>query len=196
MHDRVGLPDVAAADSLALLTRAREGDRPALDELLRRYIPRLKKWVTRRLPADRRGLADTDDLVQDTIINVMAALPAFEVRHEAGLQAYFRQAIWNRLREEIRTNARERARVELDDTHVAPQPSALEQAIGSEALARYEAALLQLGDDERSAIVGRLELGYSYPELALMLGRRTPDAVRKLVERALPRLAEWMRDVR
>jgi RNA polymerase sigma-70 factor (ECF subfamily) len=68
--------------------------------------------------------------------------------------------------------------------------------IGLDALERYETALKLLDPDERSAVVGRLEFGYSYPELALMLNRRTPDAARKLVERAVPRLAELMKHAR
>ena len=187
--------DTAGSGSLALLARAQAGDRHALDELIRRYLPRLKQWVRGRLPDDCRGLSDTDDLVQETLINVVGALGTFEIRHEAGLQAYFRQALWNRLREEIRRANGRGAAVELQDTLVSPLASALDRAIGAQALGRYEAALLRLDDDERSAVVGRLEFGYTYPELALMLGRRTPDAARKLVERALWRIAEGMKDV-
>lgn len=162
--------------------------------MIARYLPRLKTWVRGRLPPDRRDLCDTDDLVQDTLINVVRTLPGFEIRHEAGLQAYFRQAVWNRLRDEVRGVVHPRAEVETATRLETLHPSPLEQAIGRQALERYEAALQRLGDDERSAVVGRLEFGYTYVELALMLNRRTPDAARKLVERALARLATWMRD--
>lgn len=178
---------------MALLARAQAGDQAALDELLRRYLPRLKRWLHGRLPASARGLADTDDLIQDTLINVLRVLPDFEIRHEAGLQSYLRQALWNRLREEVRRWAKKPVSLALDDGLTSPLLSPIEEAIGQEALNRYEAALQQLDADERSAVVGRLEFGYSYPELALMLGRNTPDAARKLVERAIPRLATLMR---
>jgi DNA-directed RNA polymerase specialized sigma24 family protein len=36
---------------------------------------------------------------------------------------------------------------------------------------RYERALQQLSEADREAIVGRLELGYSYEELAEALGK-------------------------
>ena len=179
---------------MALLGRAQAGDAEALEELLRRYLPKLKKWIRGRLPSYCRRLSDTDDLVQDTIVRVVGALPGIAITHDAGLQAYLRQAVWNRLREEIRRTRAQRAPEELDESAPASDPSPLEQAVGAEMLARYEAALERLSDDERSAVVGRLEFNYSYPELAMMLDRRTPDAVRKLVERALPRLAAWMRD--
>lgn len=179
-------------DSLALLARAQAGDDGALNELMRRYAPRLRTWIRGRLPIDRRGLSDTDDLVQDTLIRVMRVLPTLKLRHEAGLQAYFRQAVWNRMREEIRAAPNQVPHVALDHVVVSPEPSPLERAIGREALDRYEAALGCLDEEDRSAVVGRLEFGYSYPELALMLNRRTPDAARKLVERALVRLIEAM----
>lgn len=179
--------------SMALLARAQAGDEQALDELLRSYLPRLKKWVSGRLPDHCRGLNDTDDLVQDTLISVLRLIPKFEIRHDAGFQAYLRQAVWNRLRAEIRSLGAKPLTVELEDGLTSPESSPIDRAIGQEALARYEAALLNLDEDQRSAVIGRLEFGYSYPELALMLGRRTPDAARKLVERALPLLADWMR---
>jgi len=180
--------------SMALLARAQAGDAEALEELLRRYLPRLRKWIRGRLPGHCRRLSDTDDLVQDTIVRVVRALPDLAITHDAGLQAYLRQAVWNRLREEIRRSKDQQTPDELDESAPASDPSPLEQAVGAEVLARYEAALQRLSDDERGAVVGRLEFNYSYPELAMMLGRRTPDAARKLVERALPRLAAMMRD--
>jgi RNA polymerase sigma-70 factor (ECF subfamily) len=185
-----------ASTTLALLARAQAGDRQALEDLLRVLAPRLKRWVTGRLPNWYRDLSDTDDLVQETMIRTLRALPDFEVRHEAALQVYLRQAVWNRLREEIRRARRRPAAGNLDDAAPLADAAAspVEQAVGRAALDRYEAALARLGEDERAAVVGRLEFGYSFPELAAMLGRRTPDAARKLVERSIPRLAEWMRD--
>jgi DNA-directed RNA polymerase specialized sigma24 family protein len=73
--------------------------------------------------------------------------------------------------------------------------SPLEQAIGAQALARYDAALAALEADEQQAIIGRLELGYDYGELAAALGKPSRDAARQAVRRAVLRLAERMRDV-
>jgi RNA polymerase sigma-70 factor (ECF subfamily) len=58
-------------------------------------------------------------------------------------------------------------------------PSPLEEAIGGEAIERYQAALTKLPESDRDAIVGRLELGLSYDELAELLGKPSPDAARK-----------------
>jgi DNA-directed RNA polymerase specialized sigma24 family protein len=45
---------------------------------------------------------------------------------------------------------------------------------------------------EREAIIARVEMGYSYEELAEALGRPTPEAARKAAHRALVRLAQEM----
>ena len=50
-----------------------------------------------------------------------------------------------------------------------------------------------MNPEEREAIIGRVELGYSYQELALMLEKPTADAARKAAQRALVRLAEEMK---
>ena len=54
--------------SLALLERARAGDRQALETLTARYLPRLRRWASGRLPRWARDLADTEDLVQETVL--------------------------------------------------------------------------------------------------------------------------------
>ena len=65
--------------------------------------------------------------------------------------------------------------------------------IGREAVEAYEQALERLNPGEREAIIARVELGYSYDELAVMLDKPTGDAARKAAERALVRLAEEMK---
>ena len=50
----------------------------------------------------------------------------------------------------------------------------------------------RLRPEEREAIVGRIELGLSYDELALALDKPTADAARKAAQRALVRLAGEM----
>ena len=47
-----------------------------------RYLPRLSRWASGRLPRWARDLSDTDDLVQDTLIRSVANLGHFEARGE------------------------------------------------------------------------------------------------------------------
>jgi RNA polymerase sigma-70 factor (ECF subfamily) len=84
---------------------------------------------------------------------------------------------------------------ELPAEVAALEPSPLEELIGKQALDRYDAALADLKPEEREAIVGRLEFGMSYAELATALGKSSPDAARMTVTRALLKVVERMRDV-
>jgi RNA polymerase sigma-70 factor (ECF subfamily) len=81
---------------------------------------------------------------------------------------------------------------ELPETLYEPGPSPFEQAVGSETLVRFEAALARLHDEEREAVVLRVELRYSYAEIAAAMGKPSADAARMTVGRALVRLAQEM----
>jgi RNA polymerase sigma-70 factor (ECF subfamily) len=179
--------------SLDLLERAKAGDQAALDRLMARYLPRLRRWASGRLPRWTRDMADTEDLVQECMLQTFKQIGRFEVRHEAGLQAYLRQAVMNRIRDEHRRWSRAPQREPLDPERPHDGVSPLEAAIGAEALDRYEQALQRLRPEDREAIVARIELGYSNGEIAALLRKPSPNAARMAVDRALVRLAEEMR---
>jgi len=176
-----------------LIRRVRGGDRVSLERLIQKHIAPLRRYATGRLPRWARDLADTDDLVQDTLLRTFSRLDDFEVRGAGALQAYLRQAVINRLRDELRRKKRVPALVDVSDLDLIAAGSPLEEAIGAEAAARYAAALARLEPDEREAIIGRVEMAYSYAQLAEILGKPTPDAARKAARRALVRLAEEMK---
>jgi RNA polymerase sigma-70 factor (ECF subfamily) len=188
--------DPKLESSLALIERAKHGDEEAVNLLLERYLPRLRRWASGRLPDWARDLADTQDLVQETAFRAFRRLGSFEVRGEGALQAYLRQALLNRISLEIRRVGRKPPPGAIDDhTEIADgYPSPLEVAVGRQALERYEAALGRLRPEDREAIVGRVELGLTNEELAESLGKPTPNAARMAVERALLRLAKEMQE--
>ena len=185
--------DARAESSLDLLERARAGDAAALDALIARYLPRLRRWASGRLPLWARDLAETQDLVQETVVKAFKNIERFEVRGEGALQAYLRQAMLNRIRSEIRRVNRRPPAGELDTQTEDTGPSPLESAVGREALERYEVALARLRATDREAIIARIELGLTYEELAVALGKPSANAARMTVERALFRLAREMR---
>jgi RNA polymerase sigma-70 factor (ECF subfamily) len=176
-----------------LLERARVGDQEALEHLFARHLKPLQRWARGRLPPWARDLADTDDLVQDTLAQTFKRIEAFEPRRVGALQAYLRQAVFNRIKNELRRKGRQPHATDLDGLQVESGESPLEQAIGQEAVERYEAALRRLRAEEREAIIARVEMGSSFEELAEALGKPTPDAARKTTHRALLRLAEEMK---
>ena len=181
-------------DSTAvLIQRVREGDKDSLERLIQRHLAPLRRYASGRLPRWARDLADTDDLVQDTLLRTFSKIDAFEVRGVGALQAYLRQVVMNRLRDELRRKGRAPALVSVDELELAGHGSPLEEAIGAEAAARYVAALARLDPEDREAIIGRVEMEYSYAELADVLGKPTADAARKAARRALLRLADEMK---
>jgi RNA polymerase sigma-70 factor (ECF subfamily) len=176
-----------------LIDRARAGDQDALDRLFARHLRPLQRWASGRLPRWARDLTDTDDLVQHTLLHTFKTIQDFQPRHVGALQAYLRQAVLNRIRDELRRNGRRPPSTDLDDVELASDESPLEEAIGREAVERYERALARLKPEERETIIAKVELGYSYDELAEALGKTTSDAARKAAQRALVRLAEEMK---
>src|SRR5918992_234828 len=97
-----------------LISRARTGDREAIERLFARHLKPLQRWASGRLPKWARDLADTDDLVQDTLVQTFKRIEAFEPRRVGALQAYLRQAVLNRLRDELRRKARRPEIADLD----------------------------------------------------------------------------------
>lgn len=179
--------------TFSLIQRARAGDREALERLFARHLQPLQRWATGRLPKWARDLADTDDLVQETLVQTFKRIEIFEPRRVGALQAYLRQAVLNRIRDELRRKGRRPDLTELDGLELDRAISPLEHAIGQEAVDRYERALERLQPEEREAIIARVEMGYTYEELAEALDKPTADAARKTAQRALVRLAEEMK---
>ena len=177
-----------------LLARARDGDEAALERLFERYLPRLQRWARGRLPSWARDMADTHDLVQDTLLRTFRKIDGFEYRGEGALQAYLRQALMNRVREEIRRRSRRPESTELDQEQADTAASPLDRAIGRERVEVYERALSRLKEEDRELLIGRLELGLTYEELANLQERPSTDAARKATERALARLIAEMSD--
>jgi RNA polymerase sigma-70 factor (ECF subfamily) len=185
----VDAPSAPSDSTFDLLARARAGDDRALEPLFARYLPRLRRWASGRLPRWARDAGDTQDLVQDTLLSVFKQIDGFEPRHEGAFQAYLRQAVMNRIRNAIRDRTRRPDGTSIDEALPSIDQSALERAIGLERLERYEAALARLRPIDREAIVARVEMGCTYEEMAVMLDLPSAEAARKAAQRALVRLA-------
>lgn len=196
-HDRDGGPlpatdETSVTSSFDLVLRANTGDRPALDALLARYLPRLQRWAHGRLPPAARGALQTQDLVQDTLMKVIERLPSFNPRHEGAFQGYVRTALLNRVRDLARQHQRRGPSVPLESDLAGEECSPLELAVGQQTLERYEAALDRLRPDDKALIVARIELDLPYAEIAAMFEKPSVAAAQVALSRALVKLAEEM----
>jgi RNA polymerase sigma factor (sigma-70 family) len=186
-------PVGTATASGELLRRARAGDSQALNKLFGRYRPQLVRWAHRCVPLWARNAADTDDFVQDTLLNTFRRLDFFEAQREGAMLGYLRRALLNRVRTQFRHAARHPSPSELNEALEQAGASPLEFAMAQEDEGRYRAAVMRLRTADKDAIVARLELGYSYDQLAVLLKKPSPEAARLAVRRALLRLGDELR---
>jgi RNA polymerase sigma-70 factor (ECF subfamily) len=188
--------DKAGSDSSSstdLILRAKRGDRSALSALFGRHLPILRRWAHGRLPSWARVFGDTADLVQEAVLNTIRRLDQFEAKGERALQGYLRLAVQNKIVDLSRRSEGRRRGGEVTEEHPdRSQPSPLALAITAQEQERYRSALARLKADDQTLIVGRLELGYSYDQLALIMRKSSTDAARVALRRALARLVEEM----
>lgn len=189
---REGEPPGSGGSTLALLERARRGDRDALDTLFARLLPSLRRFAHGKLQRRVRDLSDTADLVQQAMIGAFRHLDRFEPRRRDALRAYLQQAIRNRVTDAWRRKSRRPLHVATDGDALADGLTPLTLLLSAEQEQRYQDALERLRPEERDLVVARLELGYSYAQICVATGRPSVDAARMAVRRALLRLAEEM----
>ncbi|MFN8057655.1 MAG: sigma-70 family RNA polymerase sigma factor [Vicinamibacterales bacterium] len=184
------LAKTSVESTVELLDEVKGGDGDAMNRLCARYLPTLRSWARGRLPGYARDLRDTEDLVQESVFQAIRHLDRFEPRGRGALQAYLRQAVINRIRDEVRRVGRRGAVDELTTDRPDEGASPLEQVMSRQAIGRYRGALARLRPEEQALVTARIEQGFSYAEVAQAFGKPTPDAARMAVNRALTRLAE------
>jgi RNA polymerase sigma-70 factor (ECF subfamily) len=184
----VGSTLLSDEPTIELVVRARAGDRAATEALLERCLPSLRRWTHGQLPAAARARLDTNDLVQEAALHLLQRLDTFEPRHVGAMQAYLRQSVVNRIRDEVRRIGRQSPPVELPDDLESDRTTPLEFAIREETYERYRLALSHLRPRDRELIVVRVETQWSLAQIARRFGMRTNDAARMAVSRAIGRL--------
>jgi len=176
-----------------LVDRIRGGDARAREEFARIYLPLLRRWAHGRLPPAARSLAETDDLVQTTLIKSLDRLQELQLQRAGSMLAYLRTVLLNAVRREIRRPQHRSPRLSLEGAEaqaVAEVSPHAEEDIGL--FLDYERALNSLKPETREAVILRLEFGLSYAEIAAALEKPSADAARMLVSRALLKLANGM----
>lgn len=139
-------------------------------------LPRVPELVHNdgRTGARTGGPRHRMQLAADAFIARLRYPPGLATRHAVLLRQHLRQAIQDRLE------------------HPEPQLAAALETADREGLERYRRALAHLPHGERELIVARVELVYSYEQIALASGWPSVRAARAAVKRALLHLAEVM----
>lgn len=168
----------ATEDIGALVERAREGDRDALEALLQAVAPSIHRFGLRMC----RNVHDAEDVLQDTLINIASHLSSFEGRSSLSswVFALTRSACARKRRGlKNRPGVSDEHLAEAPDLAPTPEARAADQELAS----ALSGALDGLSDDHREVILLRDVEGLSAPEAASSLGI-TVDALKSRLHRA------------
>jgi len=163
----------------------------AIESVITYLMPYLHRWTHGRLPTYARRRMDTGDVVQEAVVGVLRNLGQIDTADPQALAKYLAIAIRNRIADEVRRASHGEVANRITDP-ADPRASPLEEAIDSESHKQYRLALLRLSADDQALLVGRIEMGLSFEELALVTKRASPDAARMATRRAALRLARAM----
>ncbi len=175
-----------------LIAKVRSGDSSARERLCAIYIPLLTRWAHGRLPDYARDLAETDDLVQVSLLRALNNIERFKSDREGAFLAYLRTITLNSIREEIRKTTNKPSRSELPLTMPDPAKDVVDKAIDQQAIDKYETALTELPEQQREVVILRIEFGFTYAEIAAAMNKPSANATRMMVSRALVSLMEAM----
>lgn len=168
----------------ALIERARNGDRAALEQVLEQIAPLVHRFGLRMC----RHPADAEDVLQDTLVAVMDHLGEYQGRASLASWVFMlaRTACARRRRGlKNRPHLPEDAAGEATSVEDSP-----EQAAGQKQLrAALEQALAALSDEQREVLLLRDMEGLSAVEVSQSLGLSV-EAVKSRLHRARAKLRE------
>jgi RNA polymerase sigma factor (sigma-70 family) len=181
-----------SSDSTAdLVLKARSGDRSAENEIVRRNLPELTQYARGRLPGAARAGNDTEDLVQDTMIQALKRLSTFDPSRRGGFQAYLRTSLRHRVCDEVRRAIRSPQISPIQDTpDHGPTPHDVIAA--RETAANYKRALATLRPTYRALVQAHIERDWTHEQIARMFGKPSVNAARVALGRAISRLLAAM----
>jgi RNA polymerase sigma-70 factor (ECF subfamily) len=190
--------------SRALLTRAAQHDRAALEDLLVMHLPGVEAYLRLRMGPMMRAKESASDLVQSLCREVLGDLSSFEYRGEAA----FRHWLYAQARHKLIDKQRYLVADRRDPARELPADAEASASVLAgygtlctpsrdlstrEAVARIERAFDSLPDDYKEAITLHRMVGLSHAEIAKHM-QRSEGAVRNLVYRGLAQLAIGLGD--
>ena len=183
----------------AAIERWRNGDPEGFAEIYARCFSLVHEIVRLRLGPRLRASSDSLDVVQEVFLGLYRLPPPEGIRGRHELLLYLTATVQNRLvdlqryeHREKRDRRRElpagdRSAVLRRAASVEPTPSQI--SLGAEAYRRYVAAMGDLADREREAVILARHVGLGASEAARRMELDTAGAFRALLSRSLAKLA-------
>jgi RNA polymerase sigma-70 factor, ECF subfamily len=168
-------------DDAVLVTRARDGDVAAFEELVRRHRDRAYRVALRIC----RRPAAAEDVAQDALVRAWRSLPAF--RGDARFSTWLYRIVTNLALNEV-TRRREGTGGEVPEHAASAADDPAARTVDAERLDVLLAALDVLTPDQRACLVLREVEQLSYEEVAEVLDVTVP-AVKGRLFRARQELA-------
>jgi RNA polymerase sigma-70 factor (ECF subfamily) len=199
------MSSVDFSTTVVQIRAAKDGDQHALNELLARYLPRVRMAVMIRTGHMPKTSIDVDDLVQEVLINAIRNLDTFEARTEGGFTHWLMTIAINKIRDARRHEGRKKrgrgavrplADLAATTSGGAAVPSGRttpsEAAKANELDEARHRALLKLPPRYRNIIVDHDLLGFTHEEIAQKLGFETANPARALYNRAARKLRKLL----
>jgi RNA polymerase sigma-70 factor (ECF subfamily) len=200
----------AACSTVELVGRAQQGETAAREELFARYAPRVLAIARARLGVRLRGVLESGDILQETLLEALRGLERFEMRDESSLIRWLAQLVEHRITARASYHAAAKRSAPEVSQHAGDGASAPlvsgtpgEPAGGSagplteftqrETSAAVQVALAGLSERQRELVLLRDYAGASWEEVAAATGAPTPAAARMLHARALVTLGALLR---
>ena len=188
----------ADVSDLSLVRRVQRGDKGAFDVLVLKYQHKLVKLVTRYV----RNPAEAEDIAQEAFIKAYRALPQF--RGDSAFYTWLYRIAINTAKNAVVSRDRSPVDYDLDRTSIdesydmqgrlkdSETPEGL--VLTDEIRQTVNAAIEQLPDDLRTAIVLRELEGLSYEQIASTMGCPV-GTVRSRIFRAREAIDQRLREV-
>ena len=186
------------ADSMSLVQRVQaDQDRKALEELMRRYLPRLERKVRIIMSSKLRQRYDIEDIVQAAMVKGIGQLDQFEFREPASLIHWLTQIALNEIRSKSRQRAASEFAEDLYGEHglqleCEREPGPPEKVQIDEARALCDAAVGRLPEHYQAVILARDYDGGSWEHVSEVLGRSS-EACQMIRKRAKEKLLDYLR---
>jgi RNA polymerase sigma-70 factor (ECF subfamily) len=193
---------MSVLDTPRLVVLAQQGKTEAMNVLLCRYVPRVRKIVTIRMGPKLKGVVDPDDVVQDALTQVFSGIRLFKPITEGSFRNWVARLTENEIIDHLRkaTTKREtferralrghEAGVSLSKLMAPDGDWPSKKAEQRELEAKVEEALSQLPKHHREIIVLHTLCEMEFTEVAVTMGFESANTARQMYFRAMEKLRE------